>query len=142
MARRKKASRKTTRSRRRSMSGIGNVGSMASTLLYAVAGGVAAGAVVKYLPASLNDKVKSAIPVAVGLFLPKFVKGNAGQGIGAGMVAVGGLKLFGSLVPSLGISGVDAPGYQVPSISGGYGMAVPDSAYMTPAIAGMDELGC
>jgi hypothetical protein len=123
------------------MSGIGEVGSMASSVLYAVAGGVMAGAVVKYLPASLNDKVKSAVPVAVGLFLPKFIKGNAGAGIGAGMVAVGGLKLFNSLVPKLGIGGIDAPGYQVPAISGAYGMDVPESAYMTPAIAGLDELG-
>ena len=139
MARRKKASRKT--SRRRRMSGIGAVGSMASSVLYAVAGGVMAGAVTKYLPASLNDKVKSAIPVAVGLFLPKFVKGNAGAGIGAGMVAVGGLKLVQSFGVLNGIAGIDAPGYQVPAISGAYGMAVPESAYMTPAIAGLDELG-
>jgi hypothetical protein len=101
-----------------------------------------AGAVTKYLPASLNDKVKSAIPVAVGLFLPKFVKGDAAAGIGTGMVAVGGLKLVQSFGVLNGIGGIDAPGYQVPAISGGYGMAVPDSAYMTPPIAGLDEIGC
>jgi hypothetical protein len=141
MARRKKASRKT--SRRRRMSGIGAVGSMASSVLYAVAGGVMAGAVTKYLPASLNDKVKSAIPVAVGLFLPKFVKGSAGAGIGAGMVAVGGLKLVQSFGVLNGISGIDMPGYQVPAISGSYNRAGQlDTSYMTPAIAGLDELGC
>jgi len=140
MARRKKASRKT--SRRRRMSGIGAVGSMASSVLYAVAGGVMAGAVTKYLPSTLNDKVKSAIPVAVGLFLPKFIKGNAGTGIGAGMVAVGGLKLIQSFGVLNGIGGLETPNYQVPAISGGYGMSVPDSAYLTPSIAGLDELGC
>lgn len=139
MARRKKASRKTTR--RRKMSGIGAVGSMASSVLYAVAGGVMAGAVTKYLPASLNDKVKSAVPVAVGLFLPKFLKGNAGAGIGAGMVAVGGLKLIQSFGVLNGIAGIDQPGYQVPAISGNYAPGTLDSAYMTPAIAGLDELG-
>lgn len=139
MARKKKASRKT--SRRRRMSGIGAVGSMASSVLYAVAGGVMAGAVVKYLPSTLNDKVKAAVPVAVGLFLPRFVKGNAGAGIGGGMVAVGGLKLFSSLVPNLGIGQIDMPGYQVPAISGYNNAGLTDSAYMTPAIAGLDEIG-
>lgn len=139
MARKKKASRKT--SRRRRVSGIGAVGSMASSVLYAVAGGVMAGAVVKYLPSTLNDKVKAAVPVAVGLFLPRFVKGNAGAGIGAGMVAVGGLKLFSSLVPSLAIGQIDMPGYQVPAISGYNNAGLTDSAYLTPAIAGLDEIG-
>ena len=139
MARKKKASRKT--SRRRRMSGIGAVGSMASSVLYAVAGGVMAGAVVKYLPSTLNDKIKSAVPVAVGLFLPKFIKGNAGAGIGAGMVAVGGLKLFSSLAPNLGIGQIDMPGYQVPAISGYNNAGLTDSAYLTPAIAGLDEIG-
>ena len=139
MARRKKASRKRTTYRRRKMSGIGAVGEMASNVLYAVAGGVMAGAVVKYLPSTLNDKIKAAVPVAVGLLLPRFVKGNAGAGIGTGMVAVGGLKLFSSLVPNLAIGQIDMPGYQVPAISGYSNMS--NSSYLTPAIAGLDELG-
>jgi hypothetical protein len=139
MARRKKTSRKRTTYRRRKMSGIGAVGQMASNVLYAVAGGVMAGAVVKYLPSTLNDKIKAAVPVAVGLFLPRFVKGNAGAGIGAGMVAVGGLKLFSSLVPNLAIGQIDMPGYQVPAISGYNNMS--NSSYLTPAIAGLDEIG-
>jgi hypothetical protein len=139
MARRKKTSRKRTTYRRRKMSGIGAVGEMASNVLYAVAGGVMAGAVVKYLPSTLNDKIKAAVPVAVGLFLPRFVKGNAGAGIGAGMVAVGGLKLFSSLVPNLAIGQIDMPGYQVPAISGYNNMS--NSSYLTPAIAGLDEIG-
>jgi hypothetical protein len=139
MARRKKASRKRTTYRRRKMSGIGAVGEMASNVLYAVAGGVMAGAVVKYLPSTLNDKIKAAVPVAVGLLLPRFVKGNAGAGIGTGMVAVGGLKLFSSLVPNLAIGQIDMPGYQVPAISGYSNMS--NSSYLTPAIAGLDEIG-
>jgi hypothetical protein len=140
MARRKKTSRKRTTYRRRKMSGIGAVGEMASNVLYAVAGGVMAGAVVKYLPSTLNDKIKAAVPVAVGLFLPRFVKGNAGAGIGAGMVAVGGLKLFSSLVPNLAIGQIDSPSYQVPAISG-YNNGMSNSSYLTPAIAGLDEIG-
>ena len=139
MARRKKSSRKKTTYRRRKMSGIGAVGEMASNVLYAVAGGVMAGAVVKYLPSTLNDKIKAAVPVAVGLLLPRFVKGNAGAGIGTGMVAVGGLKLFSSLVPNLAIGQIDMPGYQVPAISGYSNMS--NSSYLTPAIAGLDEIG-
>ena len=90
--RRRKAHKKAS-PRRRRMSGMGKVGGAASTLLYTVAGAAAAQLVGKVLPASVNDKIKAAVPVAVGLFLPKFVKGAAGQGLAAGMIAVGGLKL-------------------------------------------------
>jgi hypothetical protein len=75
------------------MSGIGKVGGAATSVLYTVAGAAAAQLVGKFLPAATNDKIKAAVPVAVGLFLPKFVKGAAGQGLAAGMIAVGGLKL-------------------------------------------------
>jgi len=76
--------------------------------------------------------------------LPKYLKGNIGQGIGAGMVATGGLKL----VQSFGIlNGIGAysgyAGYQVPQVAGNYNNAgLVDTSYMTPSIAGMDEEGC
>ena len=90
----------------------------------------------------MNDKLKAAVPVVVGIMLPKYLKGNVGAGIGAGMVAAGGLKL----VQSFGIlNGIpnDYNAYQVPSVSGTYNNAgLVDTSYMTPSIAGMDEANC
>lgn len=138
--RRRKATKKRT-TRRRRMSGIGAMGSNVTTAIYTIAGAVAAGAVAKFLPATLNDKIKAAVPVVVGIMLPKYLKGNIGAGIGAGMVAAGGLKL----VQSFGIlNGIGAyAGYQVPQIAAAYNTnGLVDTSYMTPAIAGMDEQGC
>jgi len=140
--RRRKAAKKSPRRRR--MSGIGKVGGAASTVLYTVAGAAAAQLVGKFLPAATNDKIKAAVPVAVGLFLPKFVKGAAGQGLAAGMIAVGGLKLVQSFGVLNGIgafaSDVD---YKAPQIAAYYNReGLVDKSYMTPSIAGLDEEGC
>ena len=142
MARKKRATKRRT-SRRR-MSGVGAMGSQVTGAIYTIAGAVAAGAVAKFLPATMNDKLKAAVPVVVGIMLPKYLKGNIGQGVGAGMVAAGGLKL----VQSFGIlNGIGAyggyAGYQVPQVAGNYNNAgLMDTSYMTPSIAGMDEEGC
>jgi len=140
--RRRKAAKKS--SRRRRMSGIGKVGGAATSVLYTVAGAAAAQLVGKFLPAATNDKIKAAVPVAVGLFLPKFVKGAAGQGLAAGMIAVGGLKLVQSFGVLNGIgafaSDVD---YKAPQIAAYYNReGLVDKSYMTPSIAGLDEEGC
>lgn len=141
MPRRKKAKKATSR-RRRSMSGIGKVGSTATSALYVIAGAAAAGYVSKMLPATLSDKVKAAIPVAAGLILPRFIKSNLGQGLGAGMVAVGGLKLVQSFGVLNGIGYADSS-YSVPMVGATYNRngLVDASQYVTPAIAGLDELG-
>jgi hypothetical protein len=123
------------------MSGVGAMGSQVTNAVYTIAGAVAAGAVAKFLPSTMNDKLKAAVPVVVGIMLPKYLKGNIGAGVGAGMVAAGGLKL----VQSFGIlNGIGAyAGYQVPQIAAAYNTnGLVDSSYMTPAIAGLDELGC
>ena len=144
MARRKRATKKRAIGRRRRMSGVGAMGSQITGALYTIAGAVAAGAVTKFLPATMNEKLKSAVPVVVGIMLPKYLKGNIGAGVGAGMVAAGGLKL----VQSFGIlNGIGAyggyAGYQVPQVAGNYNNAgLMDTSYMTPSIAGMDEEGC
>jgi hypothetical protein len=140
--RRRKAAKKSPRRRR--MSGMGKVGGAASTVLYTVAGAAAAQLVGKFLPAATNEKIKAAVPVAVGLFLPKFVKGAAGQGLAAGMIAVGGLKLVQSFGVLNGIgafaSNVD---YKAPQIAAYYNReGLVDKSYMTPSIAGLDEEGC
>lgn len=140
--RRRKAAKKSPRRRR--MSGIGKVGGAASTVLYTVAGAAAAQLVGKFLPAATNDKIKAAVPVAVGLFLPKFVKGAAGQGLAAGMIAVGGLKLVQSfgVLNGIGAMSNDAD-YKAPLIAAYYNReGLVDKSYMTPSIAGLDEAGC
>jgi len=140
--RRRKAAKKAPRRRR--MSGMGKVGGAASSVLYTVAGAAAAQLVGKVLPAGFNDKIKAAVPVAVGLFLPKFVKGPAGQGLAAGMIAVGGLKLvqtFG-ILNGIGAMSNDAD-YKAPMIAAYYNReGLVDKSYMTPSIAGLDEEGC
>ena len=61
MARKKRATKRRT-SRRR-MSGVGAMGSQVTSAIYTIAGAVAAGAVAKFLPATMNDKLKAAVPV-------------------------------------------------------------------------------
>ena len=140
--RRRKAAKKSPRRRR--MSGIGKVGGAASTVLYTVAGAAAAQLVGKFLPAATNDKIKAAVPVAVGLFLPKFVKGAAGQGLAAGMIAVGGLKLVQSFGVLNGIGEMASDVfYKAPQIAAYYNReGLVDKSYMTPSIAGLDEEEC
>ena len=144
MARRKRATKKSSYRRRR-MSGVGAMGSQITGALYTIAGAVAAGAVTKFLPATMNEKLKSAVPVVVGIMLPKYLKGNIGAGVGAGMVAAGGLKLVQSfgILNGIGAYGGSYAGYQVPQVAGNYNNAgLVDTSYMTPSIAGMDEENC
>jgi hypothetical protein len=121
------------------MSGIGAVGSTAMSVAYTIAGGVAAQLVSK-LPIA-NEKIKAAIPVAVGLVLPRFVKGAAGQGLANGMIAVGGIKLVQSFGVLNGIGAVSSNSdYQTPMIAAMYNReGLVDTSYMTPSIAGLDE---
>jgi hypothetical protein len=138
--RRKSHKRKHAPRRRRKMSGIGAVGSTAMSVAYTIAGGVAAQLVSKYVPLQ-NEKIKAAIPVAVGLFLPKFVKGTAGQGLANGMIAVGGIKLIQSFGVLNGIGAVASDSnYSTPMIAATYNReGLVDTSYMTPSIAGLDE---
>jgi hypothetical protein len=122
------------------MSGIGAVGSTAMNVAYTIAGGVAAQLVSKFVPIA-NEKIKAAIPVAVGLFLPRVVKGAAGQGLANGMIAVGGIKLVQSFGVLNGIGAVSSNSdYQTPMIAAMYNReGLVDTSYMTPSIAGLDE---
>lgn len=138
--RRKSYKRKSAPRRRRRMSGIGAVGSTAMSVAYTIAGGVAAQLVSKFVPIA-NEKIKAAIPVAVGLVLPRFVKGDAGQGIANGMIAVGGIKLVQSFGVLNGIGAVASDSdYKTPMIAAMYNReGLVDTSYMTPSIAGLDE---
>lgn len=138
--RRKSYKRKSAPRRRRKMSGIGAVGSTAMSVAYTIAGGVAAQLVASKLPIA-NEKIKAAIPVAVGLLLPRFVKGAAGQGLANGMIAVGGIKLVQSFGVLNGIGAVASDSdYKTPMIAAMYNReGLVDTSYMTPSIAGLDE---
>lgn len=112
MARRKKQVKR--RSSRRRM-GATKGGLMSA--LYLVGGAAIAQGVTKLVDramasSSMSDMTKKAIsgaaPIVAGYFTPKFIKGDVGAKLGAGMIAVGGLKL----VQSAGVlSGIGAMNY-------------------------------
>jgi hypothetical protein len=114
MARRKshaKKSRKT--SRRRRMSGIG--GSVAS-VAYIAGGAILAQVIVQKFVAPMTTSqtettqglIAGAVPIALGMLTPRFIKSDVGAKLGAGMVAAGGLNL----VKTTGlISGIGANYY-------------------------------
>jgi hypothetical protein len=102
MARRKshaKKSRKTSRRRRSGMSGIG--GSVASAA-YIAGGAILAQVIVQKFVSPMTTSqtsttqglIAGAVPIALGMFTPKFIKGDTGAKLGAGMIAVGGLNLI------------------------------------------------
>ena len=131
MARRKIHSKKT-QSRRRSKR-MGAAGSTLTNALFTIAGGVAARFVSNTINGTtLNDSYKkyvaSVAPIAVGIFLPKFIKSDMGKALGTGMIAVGGL----GLVQSTGVlSGM-------PVIAKRYIGLAPSSQNSRGVIAGMD----
>jgi hypothetical protein len=117
MARRKhhakKSHRKHSRRRRSGMSGIG--GSVAS-VAYIAGGAILAQVIVQKFVSPMTTSqtsttqglINGAVPIALGMLTPKFIKGDVGAKLGAGMVAVGGLNL----VKTTGlISGIGANYY-------------------------------
>ena len=133
MARRKKASKKRV-SRRRSKR-MGAAGSTLTNALFTIAGGVAARFVSNTINGTtLNESYKkyvaSVAPIAVGLFLPKFIKSDMGKALGTGMIAVGGL----GLVQSTGVlSGM-------PMIAKRYMSLAPSTNNPRGVVAGMDSM--
>ena len=98
MAKRKSHHKKHhTRRKKRSMYGVG---SMATNALAVIAGGVAAEFLVNTLNAnatlsasSYGKYVSAGAPIIAGIVLPKYMKSEFGKGLGAGMIAIGGLQL-------------------------------------------------
>jgi hypothetical protein len=137
MARRKKHTKKRITHRRRSkrMGAMSMKGGL-STALFTIVGGVAARFVSNTINGtSLNDSYKkyvaSVAPIAVGLFLPKFIKSDMGKALGNGMIAVGGL----GLVQSTGVlSGM-------PMIAKRYMGLAPSTNNPRGVVAGMDNYG-
>jgi len=135
MARRKKTTKKrTTRRRSKRIGAVGIKGGLSSAL-FTIAGGVAARFVSNTINGtSLSDSYKkyvaSAVPIAVGLFLPKFIKSDIGKSLGNGMIAVGGL----GLVQSTGVlSGM-------PMIAKRYMGLGPSTSNPRGVIAGLDNV--
>jgi hypothetical protein len=134
MARRKKTMKKrVTRRRSKRMGAVSMKGGVTSAL-FTIAGGVAARFVSNTINATtLNDSYKgyvaAAAPIAVGLFLPQFIKSDIVKSIGNGMIAVGGL----GLVQSTGVlSGM-------PLIARRYMGLAPTTGNPRGVIAGMDN---
>jgi len=117
MARRKKshAKRHHTKRRHHRMSGIG--GGLTSAV-YIAGGAVLAQVIMQKLvdpmftssttSATTKGLIDGATPIVLGMLTPKFIKGDIGAKLGAGMIAVGGLNL----VKTTGlISGIGANYY-------------------------------
>jgi len=103
MARRKSHAKRhhTKRRRHSAMHGIG--GSVASAA-YIAGGAVLATIINQKLVSPMLDKqatmsantkniITGALPIALGIFTPKFVKGTTGANLGSGMIAVGAMNL-------------------------------------------------
>jgi hypothetical protein len=100
MAKKRKAAvkRRSTRRRSRSMGAVG------AGMLMDIAGVVAGAVIAKQLNKVLkfDAKILAAGKIALGVMLPKFVKNPLINGIGQGMIAIGGTELVGSFIPALG----------------------------------------
>jgi hypothetical protein len=86
-------------------------------VLAIIGGAIAAKFVAKALGGKLNDKMLAGAQIIGGVFLPKMIKGPFGEGLGAGMIAVGGTGLVASFGILNGI-GMTEDGYQMEFISG------------------------
>lgn len=100
MARRKHHKKHTSRRKKHSMSGVKG---MATNALAIIAGGVAGRFVGNFVgntfssTSSYKGYIQAGVPIVLGFLTPKVVKSEFGKGLGAGMIAVGGLSLFQTL---------------------------------------------
>lgn len=99
----KRKTKKTGRSRRR-VSGVGaiNAANLLTTIGATLGGVVAAGYLNKLALQGRSNMIQAVVPVGIGLFLPKFLKGPAGQFAGAGFIAYGGTKFL----QNMGLAGL------------------------------------
>lgn len=100
MARRKSRAKKSQRKTRR-RSGMSGIGGGIASAAYVVGGAVLAQVLVQKLIAPMTSSqsattqgiINGAVPIALGIFTPKFIKGDVGAKLGTGMIAAGGLNL-------------------------------------------------
>jgi hypothetical protein len=121
MSRRRKTTKRTHR--RRKVSGMGklNPSGMLTTIGGVLIGTAAAGFVAKKFLSAQNETIQAIVPIALGIATPMFLKSDLGKYAGAGMVAVGGLKLF----QKFGIAGIGETDVMLPvGISGDDNLSV------------------
>jgi hypothetical protein len=90
--------------------------------------------------------IKAALPIGLGMALPRFIKGSGH--IGAGMVVGGGIKLVQSFVPQIGAVGMDYYANKPTPVISGYGTGTAGNyiagyGTQTPGnyIAGLHKVG-
>ena len=143
----KRHHKKRHHSKRRS-SHMGAIGSTFGTLLTMGAGAIIGRIAQSKLQDKVNPKLVAGGQVALGIFLPKLVKGKVGAGIGSGMAVNGIVTLanqFGVVSAISGmetsvdyVGGDDEIGYADSSIAGEYGED--EMGYADSSIAGdLDE---
>lgn len=102
MARRKSHKKHAHSRRRRHGHKMAGMKGALSSVIYIAGGAVLAQAATKLIDkatatstmsATTKNLIDGAAPVVLGILTPKFIKGDVGAKIGAGMIAVGGLKL-------------------------------------------------
>jgi hypothetical protein len=121
--------RKKHTTRRRKRSGMGAVGTSATTILSVVAGAVAGKFIQSRLSSKVNPKILAGGQIVAGIFLPKLVKNEFMKGVGVGMIANGGVTALGEFGV---LAGIGADDMSVEYIGGSEDIAT---------IAGDDEIG-
>lgn len=119
MARRKSHAKKRHHTKRRRHSAMHGIGGSVATAAY-VAGGAVLATIINQkfvapmlakstsMSATTQNLITGALPIALGIFTPKFIKGATGSSLGSGMIAVGAMNL----VKTTGlISGIGANYY-------------------------------
>jgi hypothetical protein len=123
MARRKHHAKKRHHTKRRRSHGMHGIGGSLMSSVYVIGGAIAAQAVSKAVSSAMASSsmsattkglINGAVPIAAGIFTPKFIKGDIGAKLGAGMIAVGGLKLVQSVGVLSGIGAMMNPYYNKP----------------------------
>jgi hypothetical protein len=101
MARRKSHSKRRHHTKRRRHSAMRGIGGMATGAAYIAGGAILAQVITQKFVAPMTTSqtsttqglIAGAVPIALGMLTPRFIKGEVGTKLGAGMIAVGGLNL-------------------------------------------------
>lgn len=144
MARRKRAVKRAAPRRRRRVSGIG-AGSPIMSMLMTAGGVLGANMAAKFLPDTLDDKIKAGILTVAGYAIPTYLmKGPTGTAIGMGFGATGIYKLAQSmgLMAGIGMGGTPMiAGYRNSRRQLGMGSATPMVAGTVPQGSTMNKWG-
>ena len=110
----RKSSRKPATRRRRSVGGI-NPTAMVQMIGGVIAGVAASGILNKTVLSGNSPMIQALVPIAGGIAVMSFLKGDLGKYAGCGLIAAGGQKLL----QKFNIGGLGADEYNIPlSIAG------------------------